>query len=396
MLPYQVAWLLDRSRFRIALKARQIWWSTTLAFEAFVGATFRGRRQLVVSSSERQAQEVLSKVKAWAKVAEATGLQLRYETENTTELCIAGGKPILSLAQNPATIEGFSGDVTLDEFTQHSRHREIYRSIFPSITAGYRISVVGVPLGESGTFYDLWTKFPSYSKHRVTIVDAINAGLRVDVDALRSGMDEESFRQQYLCEFIDESTSYLPYDLLLSAVGKRGEGTGRAYCGVDVGRKRDLTCIYVLEQLAGRFFWRRIETLKGATFALQKATIKQVMQAERVERCAIDATGLGMQLAEELQRELNVEPVTMTNPIKESLAVTLKKHLEDGNLILPDEEPLKTETIEDLHGLRKSVTNAGNIRFDADRTEAGHSDRAWALALAVHAAEKQQPRTRIL
>ena len=29
---------------------------------------------------------------------------------------------------------------------------------------------------------------------------------------------------------------------------------------------------------------------------------------------------------------------------------------------------------------------AGNIRFSADRGENGHSDRFWALALALHAA----------
>ena len=31
------------------------------------------------------------------------------------------------------------------------------------------------------------------------------------------------------------------------------------------------------------------------------------------------------------------------------------------------------------------MTAAGNIRFSADRSENGHSDRFWALALALHA-----------
>jgi len=29
---------------------------------------------------------------------------------------------------------------------------------------------------------------------------------------------------------------------------------------------------------------------------------------------------------------------------------------------------------------------AGNIRFTAERSEEGHADRFWALALAIHAA----------
>jgi phage FluMu gp28-like protein len=40
----------------------------------------------------------------------------------------------------------------------------------------------------------------------------------------------------------------------------------------------------------------------------------------------------------------------------------------------------------DLHKIVRSVTAAGNVRYDAERDESGHSDRFWALALAVHAA----------
>ena len=43
---------------------------------------------------------------------------------------------------------------------------------------------------------------------------------------------------------------------------------------------------------------------------------------------------------------------------------------------------------EDLHSVRKSVTAAGNVRLDVERTDTdGHADRFWALALAYHAAD---------
>jgi len=35
--------------------------------------------------------------------------------------------------------------------------------------------------------------------------------------------------------------------------------------------------------------------------------------------------------------------------------------------------------------VKKVTTSAGNIRFDAERTNDGHADRFWSLALAVHA-----------
>jgi hypothetical protein len=40
----------------------------------------------------------------------------------------------------------------------------------------------------------------------------------------------------------------------------------------------------------------------------------------------------------------------------------------------------------DLRSVTKQTTEAGNIRFTAERTPDGHADRFWALALAVHAA----------
>ena len=47
---------------------------------------------------------------------------------------------------------------------------------------------------------------------------------------------------------------------------------------------------------------------------------------------------------------------------------------------------------DDLHSLKRTTTSAGNVRFVADRSENGHADRAWALALALHAGhEEHQP-----
>jgi phage FluMu gp28-like protein len=42
-----------------------------------------------------------------------------------------------------------------------------------------------------------------------------------------------------------------------------------------------------------------------------------------------------------------------------------------------------------LHSIRRVVTTANNVRFDADRTEQGHADRFWALSLALHACQTQ-------
>jgi len=52
--------------------------------------------------------------------------------------------------------------------------------------------------------------------------------------------------------------------------------------------------------------------------------------------------------------------------------------------------PNRDKIRSDLRAIKKETTASGNIRFTADRGANGHSDRFWALALALHAAKTQQ------
>jgi phage FluMu gp28-like protein len=91
-----------------------------------------------------------------------------------------------------------------------------------------------------------------------------------------------------------------------------------------------------------------------------------------------------MQLAEELVQKYGsrVEPITMTAPVKESLASRILAVFQKGELYIPDHPPL----IDDLHSMQRTVTVAGNIRYAAPREAGSHADRWTALALALHAA----------
>src|SRR3990167_4366391 len=396
LLPYQRQWLIDSSRFRIANKARQVGWSTVVGLEALIQAAYKHRQQIIVSASEKNAQEVLGYAKGWLELANFCGCELQTGVDSQTELSIAGSQKILSLPQNPRTIRGFAGDVYLDEYAHHRDAKEIYTSVFPSTTRGYRLSVVSTPLGESGEYHKLWSGPNDYSRHRTTIHDAVRDGLAIDVEAIRRNMYAESFRQEYECEFIDESTSYFPYELLVACTGPMpAEHTGNHYLGVDVGRRHDRTAISVVQQLGNAYYAYPVEVMARTEFAIQRAGIKQIWGERKIQRGAIDESGIGMQLAEDLRRELgNIEPVTFTNAIKETLVVTVKRLLEARRLILPEDDK---GLISDMHSIKKEITIAGNIRYDAERSESGHADRFWALALAVHAsaALRRTPRGKV-
>lgn len=102
-------------------------------------------------------------------------------------------------------------------------------------------------------------------------------------------------------------------------------------------------------------------------------------------RAAIDATGMGAPLAESLAQEFGerVEPVVFTAAVKEALAYRTRRRMENGLTLLPDSRDIRRA----FSAVKKFVTVSGNVRFDAARTDAGHSDEFWAKALADLAAE---------
>jgi phage FluMu gp28-like protein len=157
---------------------------------------------------------------------------------------------------------------------------------------------------------------------------------------------------------------------------------GRSYIGIDVGRKNDLTVIVEGRYQGNTLYVSDVVELKDVPFAKQFQIIADY--ARRADKVCIDSTGIGMQLSEDLFHAFGswkVEPVTFTNSSKSEMAFALKRRFEEKTIRIPNAKQLR----QDLHGVRRITTTAGNTRFDAEHTSDGHSDRFWALALMVKA-----------
>lgn len=205
--------------------------------------------------------------------------------------------------------------------------------------------------------------------------------------------DEATWRAAYECQFVDESHALLPYDLLLGRADEKLSyhlnmqslsETGDLYAGYDVGRKHDLSVLVVLQRInSEEYRLRGAVELRQAPFCEQFELLSSVLKVRGLRRLQIDQSGLGMQLAEELVRKHHsrVEPVTMTAPVKESMASLILSVFHRGFISIPDHRPL----IDDLHSVERSVTIAGNVRYAAPRKAGSHADRWTALALALQA-----------
>ena len=409
LLPYQRRWVLDARRFKIGVWSRQVGKSFATAFESDLDCIQTPRTDwLVMSAGQRQSDEWMLKALAVARACEA-GLAGTKDagaakfTASASEIRFANGSRILSLPANPDTARGYSANLVLDEFAMHEADREVWAAIFPTITnelsGQKKIRVVSTPKGRGNKFAELWEEGGAqWSRHKVTLDDAIAAGLRVDKAALREGVaDEDIWRQEYFCEFLANDTTYFPLDLIRACEripAPEAPPDAPRFIGVDIGRAHDLTAIAELAAVGEELRLVDVETLERLPFAEQREIISARLSRAAVRGCAVDATGIGAQLAEELRAKFGarVQPVQFTNATKNDLFQGLHRVMEEARLVLPADRELR----EDINAMHRKISTGGNIQFTAPRRPDGHSDRACALALAVDCAERNARRGPII
>jgi phage FluMu gp28-like protein len=201
--------------------------------------------------------------------------------------------------------------------------------------------------------------------------------------------DDDAFETEYEGAWLSAAEMFLERELLQRARYDAQDlppTFEREIAGVDVARKgKHLTAIArvrVVRDDHGRLvMWALpVETLRGVDFATQEEAFAKVIDGG-VTRLAIDATGIGMAPSEALARRFpgKVTAVTFTQASKEEMASTLRLALEEGRLLLPH----SPELLRDLASLRRIAQPGGGFRYDASDRGGSHADRAWALALAV-------------
>jgi phage FluMu gp28-like protein len=362
----------------------------------------------IVAAGERQALESLRKAKEWAAI-------LHYALEGYHERRAAKGallssaeivwhnkSRLIALPARPETVRGYSANLILTEFAFHENPTEIWRAIYPSISnplsgGEKRLRIISTPNGPGDKFHELWTK-SDYAKHFVTIHNAVEKGLNIDVEALRRGLgDEEGWAQEYECQFLDVGSVLLPYELIAtcedeSATEARGAGAAGAFvCGIDFGRKRDRTVCWTLEKVGDVLWTREVLVLDKMSTPEQVEILRTRLAA--AQRACLDYTGAGVGLGDYLAQEFGViEPAQhrfgkielcqFTAGLKAELFSKLRMAFEKRALRVP----VSPEIREDLHGMQRVASRGGVVTYRATHNEDGHSDRCTALALALRAA----------
>jgi phage FluMu gp28-like protein len=432
LLPEQARWAADDCRFKFCVKSRQIGWTYGDGFGNVMRSAYSRQpiETFISSRDEALAQNYLRNVRFFAQhlsvnVKEHGDLILDDRLGNANCIEFANGSRIHSLSSNPDAQAGKSGNRVLDEFALHPDQEKLYSIALPGTMWGGSLSIFSTPRGTNTLFHRLMMDIEhngnprGFSYYKITFQNFLEQGGLYKIQSQlppndpiqqmdetdffnakkREAIDEETFNQEYMCISADEESAFLSYDLITAAEYAHGTAwetpanltDPELFVGVDIGRDKDRTVIWVLEKSGSTYYTREIEVMENQPFEKQENCLYELLAMPQVKRCCIDQTGLGRQFTERAQQRFSkykVEGITFTQAMKEELAFPVRMAFEDRTIKIPSDPKIRA----DLRAIRKEPTSNGNVRFTADRSESGHSDGFWALALAVKATKrKHQP-----
>lgn len=388
---YQEAFVNDASRYRIVNKSRQVGMTYIIAREAIMDCLDNpGETFLIVSVSERQAQHVINYIRA-AIDEMAEPQPPEYNTK--IEIRWPNGARIVSLPNSPSTVRGYKAKrVYIDEAAHVQHDRELMQAIGPSTSRGGAITLNSTPYGKRGIFWEIWSKAKElgYSVHEIPY----NRCPELDLKVLKKQfgeMDEITFRQEFMCDFCDESMAFFPYDLIMKGVTPDlelvdmvdGPEDGSAFfAGIDFAKVRDETVITIVERTKDNKFFVRSMTVFAATpYSTQLRFIRSLPEKFPLSTIYIDSTGVGVKLLEELNETMGslVVGVNFNAQSKEKMITELRVLFEQARIHIPDDQYLTAQ----LHQLERVETQGGVTRYR--HAEGKHDDAVWSLALACFA-----------
>ena len=421
LLPYQTRWLADGAGLKVIEKARRVGISWAEAYDAVMHAGAAGSGNVYYQAYNLEmTRGFIADCADWARTlqlaAGSLGETLIDEGQRIQafRIAFASGREILAMTSAPRAFrsKGRPGDLAIiDEAAFVDDLGQVLKAAMAFRVWGGRAHVISTHNGEANPFAalcrDLREGARPGSLHRITLEEALAEGLFRKIAAAQGRPWSAEAEAAWEAEIRAEYGTHAPEEL--DCIPAAGGGAwlgweairacedpaagdpaafagGSTTIGVDVARRRDLWVAAVLEQVGDVLWLRELAVQQGIPFSAQRAIVGDLAARYRPTRIAVDQTGMGEAVVEQLQEDLGrttVEGVLMTGPRRLDTATALREAVEDRRLRIPPDGDLRR----DLHAVRAEAGLTGAPRLMAERSGTdGHADRFWALALACAAA----------
>ena len=417
-MSYQVKILEDESDNILVEKGRQIGLSEYAALKAVRESVKEGATLdwWVCSRDLGAAKQFVEDCKKWAEIYNLGAVVLGeeiIEKETVFSITFATGVTIHALSSNADVLAGKRGNVILDEFALHKDQQKLLK-VSSAVTqwGGQRI-IISTHRGKQSVFAQIVNDCANngnpmeWSPHKIPIQDAVNAGIVERINAktgkkrtraqfLKSCrakcLTESDYLEEYMCVPQDTAGQLISWDTIItctddryaSASGNIAAEEGEFGVGVDVARMADKHCYIALKPWHDRYVVRLVYYHEDKSWESRDRKLDEMTGAAGVKLVVIDQTGLGDKYVEDAKKRRNghkVRGVIFSNGSKEELASNLARAMEAGKIIIPNHDLLKSH----IAAIEKGYTKTGLVCYSADRTDSGHADLFWALAMAYHA-----------
>ena len=325
---------------------------------------------------------------------------IKYRLRTTIKF--KNGSQIVALPNSENLLRGYTAHLVIcDEAAFFHNDDTIFQNILTPMmaTTNGTMIVSSTPWGKQTIYYQI-NQDPDWVLVHAPWDRALSEGIYrpefvKEIDKIRETRPQ-TYRMEYMAEFIEDIDTWLPQDLLAKACRQDLEYTGfnettngHFYAGIDLAEKVDHTAIAVLQRTETSLNLIHIHHFKlGTSLASAIGYTKTLNDRwSRIHAVYLDKTKHGDYIVQDF-RDAGVTQalgVTFTQNSKMEMAQLLKQRLQEGVLRIPYDRSL----LDELNSEQYELTKTGKITYS--NPEGTHDDRFWALALAVYAAEQAPP-----
>jgi len=400
----------DHDEYCIILKSRQIGASFILALEAVAKAMLWGESTLFQSISLRESKNKINYAREIVRALPTENVLVRDTVE---ELQFRNMARIVSLPGSPNASRGFAGyNVVLDELAFIGDADEVIGSVLPVMTHGGTLTIASTPLDAEGAFHEKWsgaasgagwTRFyqPWWTCEGLTVSKCIfdaNPGIAASslaIREIRSSLVHSQFEREYCCQFSDEGTAifrlkhldaitdpHMQYQECEQRWDIDETWPGQQFIfAMDIGVVGHPSVLVLLDVSKRPSEVRAVLTLRGIDHMAQVSMINNLAAKYRPIGIIVDSTGPGAAIKQELVKKhpMIADGIDFTLQSKERLVRQGIQAVQNKDIKIPADRLWRSQ----MHSLTEDVTSAGNIRYITPADKMGHSDRLWALLMAI-------------
>ena len=175
-----------------------------------------GSLVVVASPTERQSAEFLRKS---AEMVARLGIRPRGDGKNATSLLLPNGSRVIGLPGTEGTIRGFSA-VSLLVIDEAARVEDAtYKALRPMLAvADGDLWLLSTPRGKGGFFYENWEHGgEEWERATVRATECARISAKF-LEEERKQLGDAWFRQEYMCEFVEDGHCWFDRDAVMGAV----------------------------------------------------------------------------------------------------------------------------------------------------------------------------------